>query len=270
MASELEKAKGALDVAHAELALAESKSDERVAQALKSAKAEADAAHQSVEAANSAAERAKGSSAARIASLEQDLSSRSSENEALAAKLKADEAALRSAGDSGPRVQALTAELEQSKADLAYARSQLAAAVANSEKVRTEGTAGGNPDSERQIADLTSKLHDALSSFAEVEDENIQLKRRPTYHPVLAAPTAPQPVAVPAPAPAAETALASAPTPAPMPAQRTHVVVDGDTLTKISLEYYGSARRWQRIYDANRDKLPNESILSIGVTLVIP
>jgi nucleoid-associated protein YgaU len=56
----------------------------------------------------------------------------------------------------------------------------------------------------------------------------------------------------------------------PTPAARTYVVVDGDTLTKISLQFYGTARRWREIYEANRDTLPNESVLSIGSTLVIP
>jgi nucleoid-associated protein YgaU len=51
---------------------------------------------------------------------------------------------------------------------------------------------------------------------------------------------------------------------------RTHVVVSGDTLTKISLEYYGTANRWQAIYQANRDTLANESTLSVGATLRIP
>ena len=46
--------------------------------------------------------------------------------------------------------------------------------------------------------------------------------------------------------------------------------MDGDTLTKISLQFYGTANRWQAIYDANRDVLPSPSLLSIGSTLTIP
>lgn len=48
------------------------------------------------------------------------------------------------------------------------------------------------------------------------------------------------------------------------------MVVDGDTLSKISLQYYGTANRWLAIYQANRDRLPNESTLSIGTVLRIP
>jgi nucleoid-associated protein YgaU len=47
-------------------------------------------------------------------------------------------------------------------------------------------------------------------------------------------------------------------------------VVDGDTLTAIAVQYYGSASKWRTIYEANRDTLPNESTLTIGTVLVIP
>jgi nucleoid-associated protein YgaU len=62
----------------------------------------------------------------------------------------------------------------------------------------------------------------------------------------------------------------AAPTPVPTPAPRTHVVVDGDTLTRISVEYYGTSSHWQAIYDANRSSLRSPSSLSIGTSLVIP
>jgi nucleoid-associated protein YgaU len=55
-----------------------------------------------------------------------------------------------------------------------------------------------------------------------------------------------------------------------VPVQRTHTVVEGDTLSGIALQYYGSANKWQAIYQANRDTLPNESTLSIGTVLLIP
>ena len=71
-------------------------------------------------------------------------------------------------------------------------------------------------------------------------------------------------IGAPTPAPVA------APTPAPTPQVRTYVVVDGDTLSGISLKFYGTARRWPDIYQANRDILPNESVLRVGSTLRIP
>jgi len=51
---------------------------------------------------------------------------------------------------------------------------------------------------------------------------------------------------------------------------RTHTVVSGDTLSGISARYYGTSRRWAEIYEVNRDKLPNERALRIGMTIVIP
>src|ERR1022692_2330380 len=81
--------------------------------------------------ANAAAENAKKEEASRVATLEAELARRSSEAGSLSAKLAADEAALRSAGDSGAKAQTLAAELAQTKNDLALARSQLAQALAN-------------------------------------------------------------------------------------------------------------------------------------------
>lgn len=51
---------------------------------------------------------------------------------------------------------------------------------------------------------------------------------------------------------------------------RTHVVQSGETLTGIAFAYYGRASLWTRIFDANRDVLPNENNLTTGMTLRIP
>ncbi len=56
-----------------------------------------------------------------------------------------------------------------------------------------------------------------------------------------AANTPSAPAAPAAPAPAAPAA----------PAQRTHTVASGDTLSGISLRYYGTASRWREIYNRN-------------------
>ncbi|MFI5357501.1 MAG: LysM peptidoglycan-binding domain-containing protein [Opitutales bacterium] len=44
----------------------------------------------------------------------------------------------------------------------------------------------------------------------------------------------------------------------------------GDTLSKIAHQYYGNSLRWNEIYAANRNLLPNERALTIGMKLVIP
>ena len=61
--------------------------------------------------------------------------------------------------------------------------------------------------------------------------------------------------------------------PAPAPAAavtRIHTVGEGDSLTRISLRYYGTPNRWQEIYDANRDVLKGENALRPGQRLKIP
>ena len=53
-------------------------------------------------------------------------------------------------------------------------------------------------------------------------------------------------------------------------AARTHVVVEGDSLTRISKLYYGTPTRWQAIYQANRETLSESNALSPGQQLRIP
>lgn len=52
--------------------------------------------------------------------------------------------------------------------------------------------------------------------------------------------------------------------------KRTYVVKAGDTLSHISLHFYGSANRYMEIFEANRDKLKTPSIIIPGQELIIP
>ncbi|HTO03023.1 MAG TPA: LysM peptidoglycan-binding domain-containing protein, partial [Opitutus sp.] len=61
-----------------------------------------------------------------------------------------------------------------------------------------------------------------------------------------------------------------APTPIETPAARTHTVVLGDTLGKISRQYYGTAARWEEILRANGDIIRDPNVLTVGTTLRIP
>lgn len=56
------------------------------------------------------------------------------------------------------------------------------------------------------------------------------------------------------------------------PAERvkTHVVVAGDNLARISQRYYGTERHWSKLFEANKDRLPSPHVLPVGVELVIP
>jgi len=50
----------------------------------------------------------------------------------------------------------------------------------------------------------------------------------------------------------------------------TYTVVDGDSLSKIALKVYGSARRWEEIYEANKDVMKSADWLTLGMKLYIP
>lgn len=49
-----------------------------------------------------------------------------------------------------------------------------------------------------------------------------------------------------------------------------YTVVPNDYLIKIAEKYYGDARQWVKIYDANKDKIDDEYTIYIGEQLLIP
>ncbi len=53
-------------------------------------------------------------------------------------------------------------------------------------------------------------------------------------------------------------------------APRRHIVQAGDTLSKISQQYYGTRAKWRDIYAANRGVMRSETDLKIGAELKIP
>lgn len=55
-----------------------------------------------------------------------------------------------------------------------------------------------------------------------------------------------------------------------MMSARTHIVSRGETLSDISMQYYGTSRRWQEIYEANRQQIPNQNVIKPGIKLIIP
>lgn len=58
--------------------------------------------------------------------------------------------------------------------------------------------------------------------------------------------------------------------PAPTARGRLYEVERGDTLSNISRKVYGHPRGWEKIYQANRDQLPNQNSLRPGQLLKIP
>ena len=53
-------------------------------------------------------------------------------------------------------------------------------------------------------------------------------------------------------------------------AQQTYTVKPGDTLSKISKQFYGNANEYMRIFNANKDKLKDPDKISVGQELKIP
>ena len=58
--------------------------------------------------------------------------------------------------------------------------------------------------------------------------------------------------------------------PAPEAPSATYTVQKGDTLEKISKRFYGSTKKWRRIYNANRGVLKSPDRIRPGQKLTIP
>jgi tetratricopeptide (TPR) repeat protein len=90
----------------------------------------------------------------------------------------------------------------------------------------------------------------------------------------LAPEPAPTPTAAPpvAQSPSVQQPIRALPTKptAPSTASRRHVVTKGDTLFSLAQKYYGNRSRWRDIYAANRDQLPSENSLRLGMEIKIP
>ena len=56
----------------------------------------------------------------------------------------------------------------------------------------------------------------------------------------------------------------------PQNVPKNYVVRPGDTLSKISKMFYGTASRWNDIYQANRDQLSSAQALQVDQELLIP
>jgi nucleoid-associated protein YgaU len=53
-------------------------------------------------------------------------------------------------------------------------------------------------------------------------------------------------------------------------AARTYTVQPGDSLSKISKQFYGDANKYMKIFEANKDKLSDPDKVKVGTELVIP
>ncbi len=52
--------------------------------------------------------------------------------------------------------------------------------------------------------------------------------------------------------------------------RRDYTIQPGDSLSKIAKKFYGNAGDWQKIYNANKDKIKNPDMIYPGQKIVIP
>jgi len=187
-------------------------------------------------------------------------------------------------------------------ADLANIEAKLSSALRDASQLRTE-----NDHLKGQLSQLKSgaagaagaetlrdQLRDVQAQAAALSEENAKLKTRLAAAPtvittqVLAPPTSVTTGSItltPRASGVNATLVASVPgaqrtTPARVEpvatpkadgaTNRFHVVAGGDTLAKISTQYYGTPGRWGDILAANRDILGESNNLVVGRTLRIP
>lgn len=116
------------------------------------------------------------------------------------------------------------------------------------DKVTVSGTASSQAEKEKIVLAVGN-----VNGVAQVED-NIKV-----VPPAAAKPTA-RAVASPT----------TVPTPASDAPAQFYTVVKGDTLSKISKQFYGSAQKYQRIFEANRPLLQHPDKIYPGQMLRIP
>jgi nucleoid-associated protein YgaU len=52
--------------------------------------------------------------------------------------------------------------------------------------------------------------------------------------------------------------------------EANYTVVKGDSLSKIAKRFYGDAKEWRRIFEANTDQIENPDLIHPGQVLRIP
>jgi nucleoid-associated protein YgaU len=155
----------------------------------------------------------------------------------------------------------LSASLDKANADNASLSEQLQAAKASIASLQVQAAATS------QIEPLQTEVRQAQDEASQLAAENAQLRT----HLELQAPAPGSTKPVPTrPGQAAAMTAAAAPVVAAPPPPKTYVVVEGDTLTRISKKFYGTSGRWQDILNANHAVLKDEKSLVVGSTLTIP
>ena len=51
---------------------------------------------------------------------------------------------------------------------------------------------------------------------------------------------------------------------------RTYTITKGDSLSKIAKKFYGDAKQWKKIYEANQSTIKNPDLIFPGQVIKIP
>jgi LysM repeat protein/predicted nucleic acid-binding Zn-ribbon protein len=210
---------------------------------------------------------------AEIDRLQKSLASIDEERAATADKLAAATAELNTLRPQASQSAAAATDAENLRIQLADAQrtaSEQAAALA----AARQGLADARKTVDTATAELVAtrdQLRQSQDQAAAAAVEAQQLRTRLAL--VGNAPSGPSP-ARPGTPPAVSLNLPPAapatPAPPPAPAPRFHTVAPGDSLSKISKQYYGTVTRWNDILQANRDVIRNPDALTLGTQLRIP
>jgi nucleoid-associated protein YgaU len=161
------------------------------------------------------------------------------------------------------------AALANASNQLAAVQRDLAAARAETARVSDQLQATERDRSTRLIqgqqenAALAARLRQAQNTLDQIASAARLINGSATMPGAQIAPARSVPYAAP------NTPVLPAPEQVP-PVPRYHVVAEGESLTRISMRYYGTSTRWEEIYDANRDVLKGENALRPGQRLQIP
>lgn len=162
----------------------------------------------------------------------------------------------------------LQAENDQLKADAARNQAAVQAAADKTVSDTQAAAAKTTSDALAEAGALRDEVRQLQAQSAALAAENAQLRTRLalTGNPpgsTLVNPTRP--------GTAAAAVLQPAPvTPPPAAAPRTHTIVLGDSLTKISKKYYGTPNRWDEIMKANPGVIKNSESIPLGAVITIP
>lgn len=160
----------------------------------------------------------------------------------------------------------LTGAVEQMTGQITSLDSQLSSAGSlrtdlTQQLTATSGIAAESDSLREQLRQTKDEVNAARSENAHLRTRLAIISPPPAS--LYATPTRPGSATATAVAtPTAPTMAASGP--------RTHTVASSETLSGISLRYYGTTIRWAEILEANRQQLPNPRALQAGMVIVIP